>query len=920
MAIHTGVYALRRLCAACAVAVFAVVAPISVAQPPIPAAMPRTLLSTPINATWAADHADEWARRGVRGFLLDGVMDDMASDVWAVDGDAATQGNDDRLLLELRDANRRLAEKGVDCNFAAARFTTDRPYFSEPALWSFVEDRWTAAGQFCRLAEMRGIALHCQVSNLFYQYQWDGYTHTGYTAEDLGYGAAEFGKRIATAFWREDPDAEILLIADDWLDAGPLWLRMFEGMVLALGRQPTASLQLLTRSSLDTDNAEQFPALCQRATDILRARFAPENYELWKRRGGIAMGLSPLRRDRATGQARERYPIDTYRSLIAGAKVFSSNYVWIDDDDACWWNMPEEEHARYDALFQKTRRPKVSKEPPSSLAAYTATTPLDDYVRVGEYRIGDTPVYVLGSNAGASAYLWRGCASPLTITTREEAAPSTDMASGAKEKHVSEDGHVHVGPFPRPTLVERLPVREFLLPASLTCIAEDGVSSGGRSTTLRYGFVNATGFRLEGRLTALAPARMAVEPSGQDFALEPGESVTVDGALQGLAPDGAPVTVRLSLALAGSPPLTRDFTIPSAQQLLWSAKALGPIRATPLIADLDGAAGVVVCTTAGEVLCYGADGARRWRKEFQTAFALPPVLGRHWDGSPHLAVADQRGKVYVLKPDGALRWSFSFDGPCSTTGVLFANLHPFPGGELVAGLDDGRVRGVISDGFPYWTHTMPGRRALVSVLPPGPDGLSAIAAVCESGQVACLEHDGAVRWQAQADGSVDCPPLVIDFVGDGKTSSVVTVTRQGHNQVWDAGSGECQTKSSIKTDNAAIFLAYAGQSSPGALSFVVSDGAALFGLSRGFGVLWKQPVSCVSPPSVVITDKGQRILVAGEHGVLTCLDADGKTLWTDTRSAGPFAASPVVLRTEGEPALQCVFGSTDGVSRCVAVE
>ena len=35
------------------------------------------LLEAPINATWAANHAEEWHEKGFRGFLLEGILDDL---------------------------------------------------------------------------------------------------------------------------------------------------------------------------------------------------------------------------------------------------------------------------------------------------------------------------------------------------------------------------------------------------------------------------------------------------------------------------------------------------------------------------------------------------------------------------------------------------------------------------------------------------------------------------------------------------------------------------------------------------------------------------------------------------------------------------------------------------------------------------
>jgi hypothetical protein len=413
----------------------------------------------------------------------------------------------------------------------------------------------------------------------------------------------------------------------------------------------------------------------------------------------------------------------------------------------------------------------------------------------------------------------------------------------------------------------------------------------------------------------------------------------VEGLLQGAPTLGKPLQVRLNLALPGAAPLTRSFEFAVGPTLVWSAKMLGPVQACPLVTEFDDSheTRVVACSTAGEIVCLDTAGNLLWTKVFPSVFTSSPVVGRHWNGSRHIAVADQQGKVRILKPNGTLRWEFSFEQPCSRSGLSFANLHAFPGDEVVAGLQDGRVCAVINDGFPYWTHAMEGRNALVALLPPGDDGFCAVVAASDAGDVVCLEHDGAPRWTARADAPLDCPPLVMDYAGKG-TLAVITASRKGAVKVWDAKTGAPLFKAAPNGFAKPLFLTEASHSPADKLAFLTGDGASLRGLSHEFEVLWQTPLPCAAPPAIALIDNEPRILAcatkgapthsdksaailwndSATDGALTCLDKTGAILWTDTRPAGPPLSAPRIIQG-GATNTQCLYTSTDGLLRTIAL-
>ncbi|MFQ5809080.1 MAG: hypothetical protein ACE5JM_05630, partial [Armatimonadota bacterium] len=191
---------------------------------------PKTLLLSPLPISALGDDAATWAERGFGGFLLQGIMNDCRDDVWSVDGDPTTMGEDDGTLQELQVCNAACRAYDID-TFLYIPCASPLPVLLDDRNWSNVLEGLQQAAVFAARAECKGVAIDVEaVADQFWP-QWAGYDYAGYAKATLRQAARARGEQIARVVFGAEPTLELLLMPEGLLEYGPLFGDMFRGIM-----------------------------------------------------------------------------------------------------------------------------------------------------------------------------------------------------------------------------------------------------------------------------------------------------------------------------------------------------------------------------------------------------------------------------------------------------------------------------------------------------------------------------------------------------------------------------------------------------------------------------------------------------------------------------------------------------------------
>lgn len=324
---------------------------------------PKTLLLSPITIEDLKRDAAAWAGRGFGGFLLSGIMDDLSVDVWGVDGDPATTGEDDARLQEVRACNAVCSAHEID-TFLYVPCATALPVWLDDEQWTDALESFQQAAVFAAQAHCKGIALDLQSMAPQSWPQWAGYDYRRYTKTALREAAYARGLQMARMAFGYRPTLELLLMPEGLLEYGPMYADLFQGLIEhAAEARYRGGIHLLAKDTFDVTNADdllQYPASIDVAVMTLVNK-AAQRY--WQKHCSLALGCWPLGYARpitdASGAAvgwggraeifgdevvgeyadrGPRYPIEQFREQFGAAMTVGSKYVWIDAHGPTWWS------------------------------------------------------------------------------------------------------------------------------------------------------------------------------------------------------------------------------------------------------------------------------------------------------------------------------------------------------------------------------------------------------------------------------------------------------------------------------------------------------------------------------------------------------------------------------------------------------
>ncbi len=850
------------------------------------------LLDGPVNATWAAQHLDEWSRQGIGGFLLHGIQDDLGED--GPDAERAAG-----LTQEIRLACDRLSEGKLASCFVRTVFPADRSPFLDTKLADDLVSRFGKLAAIADDAGLRGIALDTCSANLYYDYRWDGYAYEDYSVEALETAAERMGARLIRSALRGNRELDLLVFAEDYRSWSPLWLALLRGMADAIGRDRGATLHLVSREAVAiTDPLEM--SRTQDRTRRLLADFVREDFSL-----GFA--VCPVTRNRPP------MAIESFRRQMAMAKVLSDRYVVVEDPDACWWQMADADAITHSSLLQNGGACRSqTAAPPEGMASYTATTPFDDYLRAGSIDALGAPGFVFTRGKESALLLWNGVPAGGTLSALPPPVTMTWLSSGKQTELPSENDSVTVPVTTEMVLIEPLPAWEWSVPAGLWFEASGPLSPSSLETGIRFGFAERAGTELSGALDLVPEGDLVVRPAHHDLDLPEQGSIVIDGLLRSPSALSRDRGVSLVLSTPGRGSVTRHFTVPTGPDLVRMWQLDGTVAGGLVAARVGQGWDAFASTDRGEVARLNLDGGVRWRRRFPSDFETAPAVGLDASRGLRLAVGDTSGRVRTLLDTGYVAWETTVESPAGVQALVFAQLDDAPGDELVCVTEGGVVTGLSDAGAPLWRfETARGAHYLTA----GPGGLGEVKdvflvyATARGGMIERISGDQRV-WRDLLTGAPACGAVMGDVDHDG-VDEAVTLTATGSLQVWDSASGDIKAMSPASVVPGAVGFAVAGR------GYVVATTLGLIRLDTDFAELWRYNAPVSAPP--VVLDRGsgeEQYLCPCTDGTLRCLDGEGAEVWRDSRAAAPLGApttisspllhSPLILTPSADRRIRAV--------------
>lgn len=922
------------------VAVAACLSGLSRADTLPPENVPLVLLHAPVNLTWAANHTGYWNEKGIAGFLFSGVQDTLDTDVSAKDGDPATVDADDALLREVRLANERLIEAGIDRNFLTVQLAPDAAWFADPALAQKAVERFAALGKFATLAKLRGIAIDPLAQSRFYDSGWKQNIAKG-SAVDLAAEAKKLGRRIGLAVLRENDAAEILLFAEEISYWSAPWVAFCEGLLESMDSPnetaPQKSFHLLTKDSFDETGLARLRLLDIRNRRLIELLFDAESKQRWQRRGGVAMGLRPLGCAGSNAAQGERKPValvplPEFRSQLAMAKMLSDQYVWIDADGPSWWRVDQKDVDVYQSLLQNGPLMTSQTGPTvENLESYSARTPLDAYRRQGAYDSELGACYALINEKGAGLFLWNGITAEAKLDKQPEPIKMTDIREGTASQVSVEDETPPLKPSEAPVLLADLPTKRWLLPATLWAEPRESPTPQTRNLRVAFGMDNRTSVIISGSLQSVVPGAFAFKPSLLPFELKNGESTRVEGGLAGPFTLGEEIPIRMDILSPGDKPRSRFFSCRTVPPLEWRVSLEGRAKGLAFFpAGAHTPAGLACTTDAGETVWMSPEGTIRWCKRDNESFDQAPVIGSDSQGLPQIATVDSKGNLRVYSSDGALQWEKAPDAWSSPDAnqaksihvdqPLWTDLDGSPGDELIVATSDGHVYALGGQGNSIWTApTTPGEHHILSF--PDPKRSRRIVCVITSDGttpgVDAFNNNGTPLWSFPLEGPSQSPPILADVGGDGSLE-VITVSNEGIAQARNGPSGIQLVRKKLPLKDRPNWLAAAdlkprsGDETADLVEFLVSDGQNVYCFSNLFEPLWQTDIRSVAPPALMPPGSPTRILVPTESFTeqmcaLVGLNDHGDPIWWETRMPTNLSCSPLPadLDADGSPEYLC---------------
>lgn len=894
--------------------------------PPPPPAMPGTILAAPINATWAANQALQWHRRGFSGFVFEGIADSLPATP-----SATVPFSDPLLEREIRAAVSRLKDAGIKQNFLHCFLTPEDTWFASGESLERAVQFFGAAGAFCKKTGLRGMALDTKPDSMIFDLRWDGYALDPIAQERVRAGAQSFGRRILRAFIRECPEADIFIPVDDLSQVGRLWFDLMQGFAEAPGAADSVRLHLVLRGVAQQDG----PNALRRAHDTFRGIFADrlsgDAAAWWRDTGHVSMALEPLG---YTGDV----PVATvepgdFRVLHAAAQLLSDQFVWINAPEGGWWSVDPDDPLRSAPLKQQGAARVANVRPLTALwADYNVNSPLSGQRRVGPWPDGAGAIDVLAGPRGAAAIFWAGLEAPLDVPNRFNSVVLTQITTGNRTEYFPRDGKITLPATAGPLLLAGLPQADWTVPAGLWAEPLPDPRQAGRAL-VRYGWRNLTGEPLNGELRLDPVPRLGAGGAFPVVDTQGDADLQRSTHLLGRLSPADPLDFRVNLVLEGGTVRGRAVHAPILPPERWRYQADGPLTvgAPVALAPAPGTGdGYLYASTAGDVGRLAGDGTPQWLRRFRETWRAGPTPVLLAPEQQGVLLSDDRGGLRCLDTQGALLWETKVAPAASPESLYAGDLFRAPyDGILLLG-EDATLYCLTAAGRLLWHFPLTGTPYL-GLYDPARAG-QAIPPFAESTGVAqriyvatadgadsrlCrLDAMGHVVWQHALPAPAASAPLVYPRNEDADFAVAVGLS-DGTVIVWQANDGRQLALWNVHENLPVGSLLVASLGLGPALSLLACSPAGLTALGAGGERQWEIPIAGALSCTAGIRSGKPRFYVHDAAGHLTLAQPDGSVTWQcDLRAAGP----PQLHTDPRTGVTTALIQTTTGLIRALEIE
>jgi len=351
---------------------------------------------------------------------------------------------------------------------------------------------------------------------------------------------------------------------------------------------------------------------------------------------------------------------------------------------------------------------------------------------------------------------------------------------------------------------------------------------------------------------------------------------------------------------------------------LWSVQTLGPVFATPAIADIDndGKNDVIIASTDGKLYVFdGPTGKRIWRFETEEPFISSPVVLRQKYNNKIL-IAGQDRRLYMLNNKSKCLWATIpqyFNSTAISTPVICKNKDR---SSVVLAAEDGRVYSFdIKQGWLLWSSTGTKGKFFSTplVVSANNDSLYDFVVGSSEGILYCLDgFSGKKIWELNLNGPISASPIKLD------KESIIAADETGMIYTVETATGKIINRISCNSkivSTPVIIKNY----TKSLLIVPLKDGTVISFTLPEFNRMWTFDSNFqdgfVSTPAVadLNADKTDDIILTSRNG--RCYFLDGRTgneLISNLFLDNSIAASPAIADINNDGDLDLIIASENG--------